>query len=101
MQVTVMAAPSIRVLHLAAWSIGLGVRLLLAVAFILGAGQLALAQQDKGPVILKVHSLGVQAINFSPNGKTLGPWQADPSRSGRGRAVEQDRTRPKPPAVDH
>ncbi len=71
MQVTVMATPSIRVLHLAAWSIGLGVRLLLAVAFILGAGQQALAQQDKGPVILKVHSLGVTAINFSPNGKRL------------------------------
>jgi WD40 repeat protein len=71
MQVTVMATPSIRVLHLAAWSIGLGVRLLLTVAFSLGADQQALAQEDKGPVILKVNSLGVQSINFSPNGKTL------------------------------
>src|SRR6266849_1972687 len=45
--------------------------LFLAIACSLGAGQLALAQQDKGPVILKGHSRVVTAVSFSPNGKTL------------------------------
>ncbi|SRR6266478_2406297 len=45
--------------------------LFLAIACSFGAGQLALAQQDKDQVILRAHSKTVTAVSFSPNGKTL------------------------------